>query len=41
MINIALNLIESEECQYISADINQDGIVNILDILALVNLILG
>ena len=40
MVNIALEFVEASECEFISADLNQDGIVNILDILGLVNLIL-
>ena len=40
MINIALNLIETDDCQYAASDLNQDGTVNVLDILDLVSLIL-
>ena len=41
MINIALGLLEYNECQFESADLNLDQEVNILDILNLVNLILN
>ena len=41
MINIALGLVEYDECQFESADLNLDQEVNILDILNLVNLILN
>ena len=41
LVNIALGLVDAEECQLQVADLNLDSTVNILDILALVNLILG
>ena len=41
LVNIALGLIETEECQLEAADINLDGAINILDILGLVNIILN
>ena len=41
LVNIALGLVEPEECQLEISDLNLDSSVNILDILALVNLILG
>ena len=41
MINFALGFIEANECEFFSSDLNQDGVINILDILNLVNLILG
>jgi len=31
----------TDEYEYSAADINQDGLLNILDIVALVNIILG
>ena len=41
LVNIALGLIDTEECQLEAADINLDGAINILDILGLVNIILN
>jgi len=41
LVNIALGLVDAEECQLQAADLNLDSTINILDILALVNLILG
>ena len=41
LVNIALGLVEAEECQLQVSDLNLDASINILDILALVNLILG
>ena len=40
MVNIALDFIEPNECQYLLADLNDDQTVNVLDILSLVNVIL-
>ena len=41
LVNIVLELIETEECQLEASDINLDGAINILDILGLVNIILS
>ena len=41
MWRLALGLLEYNECQFESADLNLDQEVNILDILNLVNLILN
>ena len=40
MVNIALDFIDADDCQYLAADLNGDQMVNVLDILNLVNLIL-
>ena len=40
LVNLALGLVNPEDCQNEVADINLDSAINILDILALVNLIL-
>jgi len=41
LVNIALGLVDADDCQLQAADLNLDSTINILDILALVNLILG
>ena len=41
LVNIALGLVDPEECQLEISDLNLDSSVNILDILALVTLILS
>ena len=40
LVNLALGLVNPQDCQNEVADINLDSTINILDILALVNLIL-
>ena len=40
LVNLALGLVDPQDCQNEVADINLDSVINILDILALVNLIL-
>ena len=40
LVNLALGLVNPQDCQNEIADINLDSVINILDILALVNLIL-
>ena len=40
LVNLALGLVDPQDCQNEIADINLDSVINILDILALVNLIL-
>ena len=40
LVNLALGLVNPQDCQNEVADINLDSAINILDILALVNLIL-
>jgi len=41
LVNLALGLVNPQDCQNEIADINLDSVINILDILALVNLILS
>ena len=41
LVNLALGLVDPQDCQNEIADINLDSVINILDILALVNLILS
>ena len=41
LVNLALGLVNPQDCQIEIADINLDSVINILDILALVNLILS
>jgi hypothetical protein len=40
-VNITLGIYEPSTEQFEMADINNDGIVNVLDIIQLVNIILG
>ena len=40
VVNFIMGLIDFEPIQFLSADINENGIINILDIIQLVNIIL-
>jgi hypothetical protein len=41
MVNIVLELIDSDSCQLEYGDLNSDQVFNILDIVSLVSIILG
>ena len=41
IVNFALNVTEPTEAQFYSADINSDGVIDILDIVNIINIILG
>ena len=41
IVNYVLNLVQPSEQQIMAADINQDGIINILDVIGVVSEILG
>ena len=41
MVNVILDQLELPPEQFEAADLNEDGIINILDVIDLVNMILG
>ena len=39
-VNLVLSFEEPSECEFYSADVNEDGTLNILDVIGIINLIL-
>jgi hypothetical protein len=40
-VNFILGTTIADECEFYAGDINEDGVLNVLDIVQLVNVILG
>ena len=41
MVNFILNLSDPSDEEYIASDCNEDGILNVLDVIVLINWVLG